>query len=331
MGITIAVLPDPVTQKRIFGEMQWKQLEAIGTVVRNDLDGYPTPETLARFIRGADYAITSWGCSKLTTDILQQAPNLKAVFHAAGTVKGIVTPELWQRGIRVSSGNGPLGRGVAETALGLTIASLKNMWRLTQTTREGGWNAGKERISELYQITIGVIGAGKAGRHYMELLRCFEVSIVVYDPVLTTEQAKALGVTKLELDELLRLSDVVSIHAPSIPETYKMLNAAKFALMKDDAILINTARGSIVDEEALIKELQQGRLFACLDVTDPEPPAADSPLRSLPNCILTPHIAGAVNNGVRRLGQFAIDELSRMLSGGSLEGEVKEEQLAVLA
>jgi phosphoglycerate dehydrogenase-like enzyme len=110
-----------------------------------------------------------------------------------------------------------------------------------------------------------------------------------------------------------------------------MIDGERLALMKDDAILINTARGMIVDEQALVAELTKGRLFACLDVTDPEPPAPDHPLRSLPNCVLTPHIAGAVNNGVKRVGQFAIDELKRLLAGEPLQGEVKAEQMSTLA
>ncbi|TMV49607.1 hydroxyacid dehydrogenase [Paenibacillus mesophilus] len=331
MGVKIAILPEPKIQERVFGDSHWKQLEAIGTVVRNVKEGSPSPDTLKEVIEGADFAITSWGCSKLTQDILDQAPRLQAVIHAAGTVKGIVTPELWARGVRVSSGNGPLGRGVAETALGLTITSLKNMWELSQTTRNGGWNAGKDRIRELYQITVGVIGAGQAGRHYIRLLRNFDVTIMVFDPVLTAAQAVELGVIKADLEQVLTMSDVVSIHAPSIPGTYKMFNRDRLALMKDDAILINTARGSIVDEAALVEELRKGRLFACLDVTDPEPPAPDHPFRSLPNCILIPHIAGAVNNGIKRIGQFAIDEVKRLLAGEKLEGEVKEEQMSVLA
>lgn len=331
MGIRIAVLPEPKTQQRILGEEHWEQLAALGDVARNDTAGLPTAETLKRVIAGADYAITSWGCPGLTGDILDGAPNLRAVVHAAGTVKGIVTPDLWGRGIRVSSGNGPLGRGVAETALGLTIASLKNMWQLTQTTRDGGWADGKNRIRELYRVTVGVIGAGQAGRHFIRLLRQFEVSVVVCDPLLTAGQAAALGAVKHELDDVLAMSDVVSIHAPSIPETHHLFNRERLARMKDDAILINTARGAIIDEAALVGELRKGRLFACLDVTDPEPPAPDHPLRGLPNCVITPHIAGAVNNGVRRLGQFAIDELKRLIAGEQPEGEVREEQMSVLA
>lgn len=331
MGVKIAVLPEPKIQNRIFSDIHWRQLEALGTVIRNVQDGIPQPETLKAVLEGADFAITSWGCPLMTQDILDQAPHLKAVIHAAGTVKGVVTPELWERGIRVSSGNGQLGIGVAETALGLTIASLKNMWALSQATKAGGWTSGKDKVRELYQLTVGVIGAGKAGSHYIKLLRSFHLDILIYDPIMTPEQATSIGATQVELDVLLRTSDVVSIHAPSLPATYKLMNRERLALMKDDAILINTARGSIVDEQALVEELSKGRLFACLDVTDPEPPAADHPFRSLPNCILTPHIAGAVNNGVMRLGQFAIDEVKRILAGEALEGEVRAAQMSTLA
>lgn len=331
MSVTIAVLPEPRIQNNVFDERCWKGLERIGRVVRNEQQGMLQRDRLCELIEGADFAITSWGVPALTKEVLDRAPNLKAVIHAAGSVKPIVSPELWERGIRVSGGNGQLGIGVAETALGFTIASLKNMWRLTQSTRQGGWVDGRTQVRELYGLTVGVIGAGKAGQHYMRLMRHFDVNLLVCDPKLTAEQAETLGATKADLPELLSVSDVVSIHAPSIPSTYRMMNRERLALMKDEAILINTSRGSLIDEQALLEQLLAGRLFACLDVTDPEPPAPDHPLRGLPNCIITPHIAGAVNNGRKRLGQFAVEELRRLLAGEPLSGEVKVDHLELLA
>lgn len=327
----IAILPEPKIQEKVFDASHRKQLEALGDVFSNRTEGMPGAETLKEVIAGADFAVTSWGCPPLTKDILDKAPRLRAVIHAAGTVKPIVTPELWSRGIRVSSCNEQLGVGVAETALALTIASLKNMWRLSHVTRQGGWGQGRELVRELYGIAVGVIGAGKAGRHYIRLLRQFSVDILVYDPYVTAEEADRIGAVKAGLNELLSASDVVSIHAPSLPSTYRMIDRERLMMMKDDAILINTARGAIVDETALIGELQKGRLFACLDVTDPEPPMPDHPFRRLPNCIVIPHIAGAVNNGLKRLGQFAVEELKRFANGAPLLGEVKPEQLEVLA
>jgi len=330
MSLKIAVLPSVTVQNRIFGPSHFEQLEAIGEVVRNTSATSDSEET-KRNVKDADIAITSWRCCPFEAEVLDCAPNLRAVFYCAGSVKPIVTPELWRRGIRVSSANGPLGRGVAETALGLTITSLKDMWNLSQRTKSGGWSEMRGTVRELYNVTIGVIGAGKAGRHYIDLLKNFDVDIVLFDPFVSAEQAAGLGTVKVELDELMARSDVISIHAPSLPSTYKIINAQRLALMKDNAILINTARGSIIDEPALVAELQKGRLFACIDVTDPEPPPADHPFRSLPNCVLLPHLAGSVNNGLHRLGQFSIDEIKRFLAGEPLEGEVTEAQMAVLA
>jgi phosphoglycerate dehydrogenase-like enzyme len=326
----IAFLQSKETIDRVFTAEQIERLRALGEVVLNEHSGPITPEQTKQQIKDADIAITSWGCLAINEDILASAPNLKAVLHAAGTIKGIVTPELWDKGVRVSNATEPLGKGVAETALGLTIASLKDMWRLTQNTRAGGWR-GVSRVRELYEVTVGVVGAGKAGGHYIKLLQNFDVKVVLYDPIITHEAAAELGAKKVEFEQLLALSDVISIHAPSLPETNKMFNKETLALMKDDCILINTARGSIIDEPALIEELRKGRLFAALDVTNPEPPAEDHPIRELPNAILLPHIAGSVNNGLHRLGAFIIDDIERFLNNEKMRGEVTSDQMSILA
>src|SRR5690606_25100248 len=139
-----------------------EQLRTMGEVVLNEFDAPLTTEQMKQQIAGADIAVTSWGCQPLTDEVLAYAPDLKVVLHAAGTVKPIVTPALWERGIRVSNATEALGKGVAETALGLTIASLKDMWGLSQHTRSGAWG-GTDRVKELFHVTIGVVGAGKAG------------------------------------------------------------------------------------------------------------------------------------------------------------------------
>ncbi|MFD0958548.1 hydroxyacid dehydrogenase [Paenibacillus chungangensis] len=328
--INIVFLAGNSTLKRIFHDQHMEQLKQLGNVKLHNYDRPLTTEQLAEQLTNADIAITSWGCQELTGELLAHAPNLKGVLHAAGTVKGVVTPELWAKGIRVSSGAEALGLGVAETALGLTIASLKDMWRLSQYTREGGWGR-TDRVTELYGIKVGVVGAGNAGRHYMKLMRNFEVERLLFDPMVTEEQAAAIGATKVSFQQLLTQSDVISIHAPALPETYRMFNDDAFGLMKDDCILINTARGSIIDEAALVQHLRRGRLFACLDVTDPEPPAVDHPFRALPNVVLLPHIAGSVNNGLYRLGAFTIADLRRLLNEETMRGEVTAAQLNTIA
>ncbi|MGG1551304.1 hydroxyacid dehydrogenase [Paenibacillus ferrarius] len=326
----IAMLLGKDKRDRIFGSEHLAQLRELGEVTLNEETGNPSEEQMRALIAGADVAITSWGCGALTERVLEAAPNLQIVLHAAGTVKPIVTEALWQRGVRVANATEALGQGVAETALGFTIVSLKDMWRLSRETAAGGWGDGS-RVREVYGLTVGVVGAGRAGSHYIKLLQQFDVRIVLYDPFVSEEQARKMGAQKLELEELLRESDVVSIHLPSLPETYHMFNAERLAMMKDDAVLINTARGSVIDEEALAAELRKGRLFACLDVTDPEPPQANHPFRTLPNVILTPHLAGAVNNGLHRIAKAVVNDLQAYLDGRPLRGEVLAEQMHLLA
>lgn len=330
LQVKIAMLQGKDIRERVFAPEHLARLRELGDVTLNEESGNPSEEQMRDLIAGAEVAITSWGCRGLTEKVLENAPNLKLVLHAAGTVKPIVTEAMWRRGVRVSNATEALGQGVAETALGFTIVSLKDMWRLSRETAAGGWGDGS-RVREVYGVTIGVVGAGRAGSHYLKLLRQFDVRSVLYDPYVSVERALELGAHKLELEDLLRASDVVSIHLPSLPETYHMFNAERLALMKDNAVLINTARGSVIDEQALVAELSKGRLFACLDVTDPEPPQADHPLRKLPNVVLTPHIAGAVNNGMGRIAKATVSDLQAYLAGKPLSGEVREEHMHLLA
>ncbi|MFD2329900.1 hydroxyacid dehydrogenase [Cohnella sp. GCM10020058] len=316
---------------RIFAEAHLARIRQFGELVINDAVGNPTLERAATLAEGADILITSWGCPPLEAQVLDRCPKLGLALHAAGTVKPILSPELHARGIRVGTANEALARGVAETALGLAIVSLKNMWQLARNTREGEWDKQRERVRELYEVTVGVIGAGLSGRHLIKLLQAFEIRVLVYDPFVSEAEIAGMGAEKVDLDALLTGADVVSIHAPSIPETDRMMNARTLGLMKEDAILINTARGSLIDEEALAAELRKGRLWACLDVTDPEPPCADHPFRSLPNVTLLPHIAGAENNGLRRIGAYIASEVERYAAGKPLQGEVDVSQLFRLA
>ena len=181
-------------------------------------------------------------------------------------------------------------------------------------------------------MTIGVISCGWVGRHYIKLLQNFDVDVLLYDPYVSEEKCAEMGCKKADLETLLSVSDIVSVHAPSIPATNHMLNAETLRLMKKDAILINTARGSIIDEKALYEHMLAGNLkYACLDVFDPEPPAVDNPLRTLPNVILTPHLAGLAMNGRRRIGMHAAEEIEKFLNGEKMDCEVTKDMLATMA
>lgn len=286
--------------------------------------------------REAEVLVTGWGSKPLTDEDLSNLPRLRAIVHAAGSVKALLAPSHWSGGVRLATANEALAIGVAETCVGMIIAGLKAFFPCYNSTRAGHWlpRDGRftehVRVRETFGCSIGIIGASKTGRHTIRLLKGFECEVLLSDPFVTPEQAAELGVELVSLDELMRRSDVVCLHAPALESTRHLLSRRQFSLMKDGGLFLNTARGMIVDEEALVAELRTGRIFAILDVTDPEPPAPDHPFRSLENCVLLPHIAGAVSNGCLRLGRSVVDQIEELSRGAKMHGEVTEAQVAVM-
>lgn len=285
-------------------------------------------------IKGIDICITCWGTPKFDKEILDNADRLKLIAHSAGTVKPIVTDYVWEKGIRVTSAAPAIAVAVAEMTLGLMIISLRRIFHFNELTHKGFWKTDEEisKTKSLYDVTVGIVGASHVGRNVIRLLKNFQVDILLYDPYVSQEEAEKLGVRLASLEELMSRSDVVSLHAPSIPETYHMINRENINLLKPGAILINTARGSLVDESALIERLAKGDIFVCLDVTDPEPPDINSPLRRLPNVILTPHIAGGNSITDRwRQGRYIIEQIHKFITQGIMDYEVTKEMLPRIA
>jgi len=327
----IAILMSASLRPSLISDQVIKKLEALGEVSMNPSDK-TDKDTIKKVVQDADIAVTSWGIPCLDREILDCAPKLTMVAHAAGSVKGLVSEELYARGIKVISSARILSCGVSETVLGLTIAACKNVFAFNRDIHGGGWVTDYSVVRELYGITIGVVGCGFAGSHYIELLQPFGVRVLAFDPLVPAEKIAGMGAVKTDLNTLLRESDVVSLHAPNLESTRHMINKEALAFMKNNAILINTARGALIDEKALADAMKAGKLqYACLDVTDPEPPAADSELRKIPNCILTPHIAGCANNGKLRIGEHVLEEIRRFLAGKSLISEVTPEMLSTIA
>jgi len=328
----IALLQAKTLTEQLFTEEALARLRELGQVVINPGQERPTAEETIKLIKGARACVTSWGCQPMTAQILDAAPELGIIVYAAGSVKPIVTDAVWERGITVTSSAALIAVNVAEMTVGCLILGLKNVWGLAQVTRSGGWREEREsaRSRVLNQATIGIIGAGHIGRKVLEYLRPFEVKeILLYDPYWTAEELAKRGATKVSLEELLRRSDAVTLHAPALPATRHMLGGEELRMMKDDAVLINTSRGQNMDQQALIAELEKGRLFAFLDVTDPEPLSLDSPLRALPNVVLTPHVAGGGANP--RMGDHALEELRRFFAGEPPLHEVTREMLDRMA
>lgn len=312
---TIAITIGHANYARIFSDAAWRELESFADVLHHPGDEAADKAALIALLPPANACITSWDVAPLDADVLAAAPRLQAMAHAAGSVKRFVSDAVWARGIQVTSAAPALARDVAETTLGLIIVGAKRILPLSQHVRAGGWRESSAWPSrELSSSVIGLVGASNVGRHVIDLLRPFRTNVLLYDPYVSAEEAARLGVTKVELAELVRRADIVSLHAPAVPATYHMLSQELLQQMKDDAVIINTARGALIDEPALIEELSKGRFFAFLDVTDPEPPAADSPLRSLANVVVTPHLAGCITD-CSRMGEMAVEELRRFFAG----------------
>lgn len=309
----------------------WDKLRSFAQIIEHP-GGEPAAKAdLLTILPQADACLTGWGVAQLDADVIAAAPRLKAMAHMGSSVKRFVSEALWARGVHVTTAAPALAEDVAITTLGLMLVGMKRIWPLGQHVRAGGWRESAYWPSrEIRHKQVGIIGASHVGRHLIRLLKPFEVDILLYDPFVAAEQAAELGVEKVELDDLLRRADIVSLHAPANADTYHMLNAGGLALMKDDALLINTARGTLIDEAALIVELSKGRFFAFLDVTDPEPLAADSPLRQLENVVVLPHLAGCIED-CSRMGEMAAEELRRFFAGEPPLYQVKPDMFGRIA
>ncbi|REK89702.1 hydroxyacid dehydrogenase [Streptomyces inhibens] len=277
----------------------------------------PTPEVAAA-LADAEVLLTCWGAPRLTDRVLDSAPRLRAVVHAAGSVRHHLTDACWTRGIAVASAASVNALPVAEYTLAAILFANKRV--LHSARRYRTLRAPHDWHHELsgagnYRRTVGIIGASRIGRRVIELLHPFDLRILLYDPYVDAAEACRLGATPVSLGTLCADSDIITVHAPQLPATHHMLGARELALMPDGATLINTARGSLIDETALLAELVTGRLHAVLDVTDPELPPPDSPLYDLPNVLLTPHIAGSLGGELHRMADRALDEVARFASG----------------
>jgi phosphoglycerate dehydrogenase-like enzyme len=283
-----------------------------------------TPELLA----DVEVLVTSWGAPRLDAELLAAAPNLALVLYGAGSVKNVVTPESWARRVRITAAAPANAIAVAEFTVSQIIYALKHGWRYVLRSRARGATAARGPELGAYGTVVGLTSLGATGRATARLLANHDVVVQAYDP----HAAETPGVRLVGLEELFATSDVVSLHTPLLPETRHLVGTALLESMKQDATLINTARGGLIDEAALVDVLSRRTdLFAVLDVTDPEPPVDGSPLFLLPNVVITPHLAGALGNERRRLGALMAEELGRYVAGEPLHHEITETVLSRLA
>jgi phosphoglycerate dehydrogenase-like enzyme len=283
-------------------------------------------------LEAAEVILGTWGMPVLDAAFFERAPRVRIVFYGAGSIHGFVTDEIWRRGIRVVSGWEANAVPVAQYTLASILFSLKWGWRFAAAMRGLTAMPEKEGIPGGMESTVGLVSLGAVGRLVAGHLRAHDLRVLAYDPLVDPEVARGLRVQLVALEDLFAESDVVSVHTPLLAATRGMIRGAHVASMRAGATLVNTSRGAILREPEIVEVLRRRPdLQAVLDVTDPEPPGVDSPLRTLPNVVLTPHIAGALGRERRRLGRLVCEELARYVTGRPLHWEITQDRLPTLA
>lgn len=334
----VFVVPAGKLQQQLFPAPVRAALAACAEPVYNEVsDRRLTSSELAARLGDCAGVITGWGTPKFTSEVLAAAPSLRIISHAAGSVKFLLPEppsELFRRGVKLTCATETMSRYVAEHTLGLTIACLRRvaMFREEMKGTDLWWGTFHDPEPDtLIEQRVGLVGLGSISWEFVRLLKPFGCELWAYSKHADPARVAAEGIKLVELDDLLANCKVICLFAAVRPDTIKMISRERLKLIQDNAVLVNTARGALLDEEALVEELQTGRFTAGLDVTEPEPPAPDSPLRNLPNVLLSPHVGGPVPSRYWDMAAFAVAELSRFFRGEPLRAEVTEKRLQGMA
>lgn len=278
----------------------------------------------ASWLAQVEVLFTGWGAPRLDAGMLDRMPALRAVFHAGGTVRAVVTDEVWKRGIVITTAAVANGVAVAEFTFACIVLGLKRVWHQARLVRElRSFPLPPLEVAGSFGSAVGLVSLGRIAQMVCERLRTLDVRVSAYDPVVEPSVFRELGAETASLEHLFASSDIISIHTPWLPETDGLITGELVRRMKPGATLINTARGAVVREDELCEVLRERPdLQAVIDVTWPEPPASTSALYELPNVFLTPHIAGSQSRECRRLGMWVIADFRRYLRGEPLREEV---------
>ena len=278
---------------------------------------------------------STWGMPVFTEEEIKNAlPSLKCVFYGAGSVQAFARPFL-KCGVKVFSAWAANAVPVSEMTVAQIILANKGYFLTSRLYCDGGRKTALDAFRKCrgnYGETVGIIGAGMIGKLVINMLKAYNLNVIVFDPFLPDENAVELGVEKVTLDELFERAFVVSNHLANNEQTRGMLCYSLFSKMRENSVFINTGRGAQVVEDDLVRILRERPdMTALLDVTYPEPPVAEHPFYTLENCILTPHIAGSAGDEVARMGKYMLAEYKSFASGAPCKYEVSEKMLETMA
>lgn len=331
---SIFVCNDPQSVKKVYGEDALDILRNEAGLEENVWTGNGIRENPEAF-QDVDFIFSTWGMPAFTEEDIEAIfPKLQCVFYGAGSVQAFARPFL-NRGVKVFSAWAANAVPVAEYTLAQILLANKGYFYTSQRSSVGRVEESyrlKKHILGNYDVTVGFIGVGQISRLVIKMLKNFNVRIKVCSRSLTAEGAAELGVENCSLEEIFSTCQVVSNHLANNATTVGSLKGSHFASMLPYATFINTGRGAQVVEEELVQVLRdRPDLTAVLDVTYPEPPVEGHPFYELPNCIITPHIAGSIGNEVRRMACYMAEEFRRYTAGQPTRYEVSMKMLETMA
>lgn len=327
------IVMDTTFSDLVYDQETMEEIKRLTTLVAKPMTSEELLEDLS-ILADVEVMFSSWGGPNMDQEILDAAPMLKIIFYGAGSIKRIITDEFWNRGLRITTANTINAVPVAEYTLAATILGLKNSLAMNQYYKEHNVVPKREQrpIRGGYKAKVGLISLGAIAKKVLKFFALFDYDVYVYDPFVSEETASKLGVSLTDLDTVFSTCDVVSLHTPLLDSTRGMIKKEHILQMKEHSTFINTSRGAIIDESGMIEALLERKdITAYLDVVYPEPPAKDSPLFTMKNVYLTPHIAGSEGRETARMGNAMLKEFIRYSEGKELEHEVSKEQFEVMA
>ena len=307
-----------------------ERMNALGEVVWNPYDRHLTPEELRDALVDVDACFCCWGVPAFDATVLEKANKMKVIAYVGGSVNYVSTEESYKRGIICLSGNEEFARSVAEGNLGYIIAALRKLPQTVNQMAEEGWQTNYVRTESLIEQNVGIIGLGTISRYLISYLKPFNCNIKLFSNHTSDEEAAALGVEKVSLEEMFKTCKIISVNSSRTPKNFHMVNDELMSLLRPDCLIVNTSRGSLIDEEALAKHLQAGHFRAILDVYEVEPLPMESPLRGLENCILIPHRGGPTTDRRGAAARIVIEDVKSIMEGREPKNAVTQSRAAVM-
>lgn len=320
----LVTMPKTQTFYTFFNEDLISQLEEIGEVIWNESNTtHFTKQEICEKIQDVDMIVTGWGSPILDEEVMNHAHKLKMVAHTGGSVRPYVSDAVYEKGITVISGNEVFAQSVAESVIAYSLASLRDIPRYAGDLKKGIWPTGYYNKG-LLDRSVGIVGYGMISKMVVQMLKPFNVKIKVFSRHIAQEELDKHQMQKADLPEIFSTCDIVSIHSGMTKENYHLITEELLRMMPEGALLVNTARGAVIDEPALCRVLAEGKINAVLDVYEVEPLPQGHPLMELDNAILMPHMGGPTVDRRLVVVQALITDMKRYMQGEPLRCEIDQ-------